>query len=355
MSISDFAITPDEPEKPKEEQAEVPLSTQEKAPASEAVTIGGTAPVVETASPASVKPSDFVKQEKPAPLVTEATPKPQPTVTSTPAPSGGILLTGSAGASSTTATPVKSAEEILQGIMGNIGDDITSSSNLKILIHGDPGSMKSSWAATAPNNLVADLEDGLMAAKFSPHGVANNVKPYPWKGFEDFDMLCKALAADVDPLKWVEVFTVDTFSEVHKRGLAEVTEREWRRRPSSNRYVPETEHHQENNERMLRLIRSLKEMNRNLIILTHSTTVEPKGKQAKTYPDFSEKLANKIEAMMDVVAYAEKRIIDKEQHMVLTFKGDEGVHTKTRIPLPNEMIDPTYEDIKRVWEESKSV
>jgi hypothetical protein len=365
MSISDFAVTP-EPEKNEgeEDKKEAPLSTT--APSSEAVTIGEPAETVKsTTGPATVK-SDFVQVEKPAPLITEASPKPQPTATSpgvtsseaakpvSPSTSG-ITLIGSTSPAASNTPPAKSADEILAGIMGNIGEDIAAGHNLKILIHGDPGSMKSSFAATAPNNLVADLDDGLISAKFSPHGVAENVKPYPWKGFEDFDLLCKALAADVDPLKWVEVFTVDTFSDVHKNGLQEVLEREYRKRPGSvNRYVPETEHHMENNERMVRIVRSLKNMNRNLIILTHSTTVEPKNKPAKTYPDFSEKLANKIEGMMDIVAYAEKRIIDNVQHMVLTFRGDQGVHTKTRLPLPNELIDPTYEDIRKVWEESKN-
>lgn len=307
------------------------------------------------------KPTEWVAKEPEAPKEVSPTLLVTPDVQGKPAlpaaqPNGLIITGGSTVVTPPALTqPVQSAEEILNGIMGRIGDKIGVSSNLKMLIHGDPGSMKSSFGATAPNNLVADLEDGLMAAKFSPHGVAPNVRPYPWVSFEDFDMLCKALAADVEPLKNVEVFTVDTFSEVHKRGLAEVTEREWRKRPSTNRYVPETEHHQENNERMLRIIRSLKDMNRNLIILTHSTTVEPKGKQAKTYPDFSEKLANKIEAMMDIVAYAEKRIVDGNLVMVMTFRSGEGVHCKTRIPLPNEMINPTYADIVKVWEESKNV
>lgn len=257
--------------------------------------------------------------------------------------------------------PVNSApspEDILNDIMGNIGEGIGHGSKLKILIYGDPGSMKSSLAATAPNNLVADLEDGLMAAKFSPHGVADNVRPYPWMGFENFANLIGTFLSNPPELDWVETFTIDTFTELHRRALAEITEREWRRRPGSvNRYVPETEHHMENNERMLRMIRALRDMNRNLILLTHATTVEPKNKPAKTYPDFSEKLANKIEGMMDAVGYAEKKVIEfpegKKLCQVVKFRTDDGVHAKTRIPLPAEMINPTMADILKVWEESK--
>ena len=250
-------------------------------------------------------------------------------------------------------------EEILQGILGKIGDGIGHGSKLKLLLYGDPGSMKSSLAATAPNNLVADLEDGLMSAKFAPYGVADNVRPYPWSNFEDFSNLIGAFMQNPPELDWVETFTMDTFSEVHRRALAEVTEREWRRRPGSvNRYVAETEHHVENNERMLRMIRALRGLNRNLIILTHATTVEPKGKPSKTYPDFSEKLANKIEGMMDAVGYCEKKVIEfptgKKLCQVVRFQSDDGVHCKTRFPLPAEMINPSMADILKAWEESKT-
>lgn len=294
-----------------------------------------------------------VKEPEPSPPVLQEEEKSDFTVTKTdtPAPSG-IQVIGQ------PVSTAPSQEDILNDIMGNIGEGIGHGSNLKILIYGDPGSMKSSLAATAPNNLVADLEDGLMAAKFAPHGIAENVRPYPWKGFENFANLIGTFLNNPPELDWVETFTIDTFSELHRRALAEITEREWRRRPGSvNRYVPETEHHMENNERMLRMIRALRDMNRNLILLTHGTTVEPKGKPSKTYPDFSEKLANKIEGMMDAVGYAEKRVIEfpegKKLCQVVKFQADEGIHCKTRIPLPAEMINPTMADILRVWEESK--
>jgi hypothetical protein len=300
-------------------------------------------------TPVGLKLSDpDVKPTEPA-LVVE-----QPIVTPN-------IVTPTIGLIVTEPAPAVNRQAILDDIMGKIPDKIGTHSKLKMVIYGDPGSMKSSCAATAPNNLIADLEDGLISAKFSPHGVAEQVKPYPWNGFEEYSNLVGALIEDVPELAWVETHTIDTFSEVHKRALAEIVERDWRKRPGSvNRYVAETEHHVENNERMLRMIRALKEMDRNLILLTHATTVEPKNKPAKTYPDFSEKLANKIEAMMDVVAYAEKKYIQQEDGtkrlcMILKVEADEGVHCKTRFPLPAEMINPTMAQILNAWEESKAL
>jgi hypothetical protein len=333
MSISDFGKTP-EPTAPKPKVTSVGIS----------LTNPPTKPKPEpTPAPTEAEVALKVEEKKSDFEITKSD-TPEPAKTNT-----GISLGG----------PVKTAptiEDIVAGVVSNIGDKIGSQAKLKILLYGDPGSMKSSLAATAPNNLVADLEDGLIAAKFAPFGVADNVKPYPWKGFADFANLVGALSMGHEALDWVETFTVDSLSEVHRRALAEVTTREYLQRPGSvNQYVAETEHHQENNERILRMIRALRDMNKNLILIAHATTVEPKGKPAKTYPDFSEKLANKIEGMMDVVGYCEKKMTDEGQMVqVVRFKSDDGTHCKTRIPLPAEVINPNMQDLLRIWEESKN-
>lgn len=310
MSISDFTIG--EPEKKKEESSPVGDFAIETPKASSATVAAG--PTV--ATPALIVPPEIIS------------------------------------------TPVSSAKpnvaSILDDVLGSIGDDIGQGARLKMMVFGEPGSFKSSFVATAPNNLIVDLEDGLISAKHSPHGVAENVRPYKWKGFDHWEKTIQVLGSDPEELNWVEVLTIDTFSEMHKRGLQEIMEREWRKRPSINRYVPETEHHTENNERMLRMVRALRDLNRDILISTHSRTVEPKNKPSKTYADFSESLSNKLMGMMDVVGYMEKRVVDGKVVAVMRFQGDGSIHCKQRIGLPDELINPTYADIKRVWEASKN-
>lgn len=253
--------------------------------------------------------------------------------------------------SATTANPVTSPNEILNSILGKIGN-IDQQANFKMLIYGEPGSTKSSFSATAPNNLIADLEDGLISAKSSPNGIAPGVQKYPWSGFEDFTKLVVAFTQNPPELERFTTLTIDTFSDLHKRALAEVTEREWRKRPSSNRYVPEVEHHSENNERMIRMIRALRDLNRDLIIVSHAKTVEPKNKPAKTYPDFSESLANKIMAMMDIVGYMSVKTIEGKPTPVLRVITDGTIQCKTRVPLPAEIINPTYSQLRAAWEKT---
>lgn len=251
----------------------------------------------------------------------------------------------------TTQSPSESStavaqDDILKSLMANI-HDIGTKENFKILIYGDPGTTKSSFAATAPNNLIVDLDDGLISAKSSPNGIADNVRSFPWQTFNHLSALINKLGQRPPELDWVEVLTIDPFSEMHKRGLDEVLAREHAKAPRTfNRYSPETEHHQENNNRMLAIVRALKDLDRNLIITAHAKTVEPKNKPAKTYPDFSESLANKIEGMMDIVGYMTRREIDGQMVPILRVHTDGTVHAKTRVPLPVEIANPTYAQLR---------
>lgn len=315
-SISDFAEQKPEENDPWQVTTETPTPTKVV-----------TTPVTTTQTTVAVTPS------APAPA-------PTPNVTA-----------------SVTATPSQATntDEILQSLMSKIAP-IGTRSYLKILIYGDPGSTKSSFAATAPNNLVVDLEDGMIAAKNSPNGIAENVQTVRWNeigGFAGFGSLVQTFQRAPEELKVYETLTVDSFSEAHKRGLAEVTEREFRKRPSKNRYVPETEEQMENNERMIRILRAIRDMDRNLILIAHARTIEPKNKPAKTFPDFSESLANKIEAMMDVVGYMTLQEVEKQIVPVMVLKAAEGIHCKTRVGLPDEIINPTYAKIKEAWDKAR--
>lgn len=272
----------------------------------------------------------------------------KPQVETNPTPAVAV-----ASAPQTAASPEPSNDEILNSIMGRI-KPIGQTSRLKIMVYGDPGTTKSSFVATAPNNLIVDLEDGLVSAFNSPTGVADNVHAYPWNGFDGLSALIGKFMEGADALKQFDVLSIDSFSEMQKRALAEITEREWRKRPSANRFVAETEHHVENNERMLRMIRALRDLDRDLIITSHAKTVEPKGKPAKTYADFSESLSNKIMAMMDLVIYMSMKEIDGKIVPVGRVVSDGTIHCKTRFALPEEIINPTFTQLKAAIEASKN-
>lgn len=275
---------------------------------------------------------------------------------------------------SSTASPGEPESEfdkITKILMSSIGE-IGEASYLKMLIYGPPGSTKSSLLGTVPNNLIADLEDGLIAIKGSKvhtgRDMAPNVKSYPYKDFQKFDKMVELLGQGYLPE--FEVLSVDSISDLHKREIQDITERGHSARPSKSLYKPETDDYTEVNEKLSRFVRSMRGLERHLILTGHSQDTEIKNKaglkETKTYLDFSLKLTNKVMAMMDLVGYLEMREFQledgsKKQFPVLRVISDGTIYAKTRFPILDtngnpmaEIINPTWDILYGAWNNSRS-
>lgn len=236
-------------------------------------------------------------------------------------------------------------DEILEGLLNRISPVGTRQRKLKVMVYSEPGAGKSVFMGTAPKNLVLDVEDGLSSLSNHPDMVKDSVAELPYKSFFQAEELIKRLQDDVPQLAQFETFSVDSMSELHKRGLAEVVEREWKKNPLAvNRYVAETEHHTENNEHIRRLVSSLRDLDRNIIITAHARTVQQKNGSIKVYPDFSEKLANTLAGIVDIVGYMEKREIEGKVVRVMRLHSNGLVTAKSRIGgFPAEIQNPTWD------------
>jgi GTPase SAR1 family protein len=244
-------------------------------------------------------------------------------------------------------------DEILETLLSKFTDLSSPKNNFKLLVTGEPDAGKTTFAGTAPNNLFIDTEDGTTSLLNHPEILGANSKRYPYKSFEGLEILVRYLQEGNPAFDWVQVVTLDSATNLHKRGLREVVERDWKRSPSTvNRYKAETDHHTENNERMRRLVDDFKNLDRDIILLAHSRIVEPKNKDAKTFPDFSEKLANAIMSLVDIGVYIEKRKVEDELKRVFRFRTDSTIMTKCRVDsLPDEAVDVTWPQIKKAWDE----
>lgn len=312
MSISGtLGLEAPEPEKPKEKQT----TTDPKE------TAGVTAP---TSSPTTGAPSPTTVEVIDVPA--------DPTASMTPAEKYAYVT-----------------DKMLER-MGDIGEK----ANFKILIYGPPGGTKSSFLGGVDDLLVYDQEDGLISMNTAHVHTGRerkkNIKAIPFTSFEQGDMLVDRLINNAPQLDWVKVFAIDTINDFHKKSLRRTVLGYHNQRPSSvNAWVPEVDHHQENNEKVLDFVRKLRDLPRDIILLAHSKTVEPKNKPAITYPDFSESLASKIEAMMDIVGYMEMHEIEGKPTPILRVITNGTVHAKTRIPLPAVIADPTYDQLRAEW------
>ena len=255
----------------------------------------------------------------------------------------------------TSATTVKSVDEVLNAILGNMQDTISAKKYLSMLLYSVPDAGKTGFLGTVPNNFIIDSENGLVSHReMRKMGLlANNVKMLPYRSFDGFANIVDKFSEDPEELKIFETFSIDTVSTLHKRGLEEVTDRVWKQNPrANNRYVAETEHHTENNEHIRRIIDQVGQMPKNVIFTAHARTVEPKSGPTKTFPDFSEKLANTISGMVDVVGYLYIKEDEGVLKRILRLKSDGSISAKNRIGLPFEIEDPTWDKIYSVFLEN---
>lgn len=301
----------------------------------------------------SVPPVEEVKVETPLAVTTDSSSAP------TPSAAPALIVTN---ASPTAQKAIGNYNEITDSLLGQIGD-LGEASNFKMMVFSYPGRTKSSFLGTAPNNLIYDFEDGLIAAKTayvnSGRRLAENVKSLPFTDLVQADNLIERLQADDPAFASWKVFSVDTISTMHKRMLEYVMRREKQKRPSMNEYDPQTEHYTEVNEVLTRFVQGICDIkNKDVIVLAHAQTVTPAGKPAKIYGDFSEKLYNKLAAKMDVVAYVDmvEQVIDEKKVIKPVFRvmSEGTIQCKTRIPLPAEILDPTWTQFKAEFEKAKA-
>lgn len=229
--------------------------------------------------------------------------------------------------------------------------DKTRRKNFKMLIYSDPGCGKTVFTGTAPDNMIIDVEDGLISLDNHPDMVADTVHAIPYNSFMGLDAIIQKLLEAPPELDHIKTLTIDSLNELHKRSLAEITERDYWASPSTrNRFVPETEHYTESSEQIRRLVSKMRDLDRNLILTAHAKTVEPKGKPSKTYPDFSEKLANTIAGIVDVVGYMYLKEVEGKTVRVLRLHSNGGIVAKTRVGgFPEEIVNPTWPSMYEVF------
>lgn len=276
----------------------------------------------------------------------------------TTTPDVGIQVTNNSPQAKAAVADYNAVTDSLLGQIGELG----ATSNFKMMLFSYPGRGKSSFLGTAPNNLIYDFEDGLIAAKTafvnSGRPLADNVKSLEFTGLEQADDLIERLQNNDPAFAHWTTFSVDTVSTMHKRMLEYVMRREKSRTSTINEFKPETDHYTEVNEVLTRFVQGICDIKtKDIIINVHAQTVEPKGKPAKTYGDFSEKLYNKLAAKMDVVAFVEMVEFEEEgvkvPRPVFRVVSEGTIQCKTRIPLPPEIKDPTWPQFKAEFEKAR--
>lgn len=237
-------------------------------------------------------------------------------------------------------------DEILDALLASIKPANEVKHKRKVLIYSDPGAGKTVLSATAPKPLIYDTEDGAASINNHPE-LATHALVLPYKSLYQLEMIVDRLAAKAAGLEHIETFVIDTLSNLHKKGLADTVETDWKKNPNSvNRYVAETEHHTENNERIRRIVSSLNSLDCNVIINCHAKKIVKKDGSFILSPDFSDKLTNAINALVDVVGYMYEKEEQGTVNRILRLRSNGNIVAKTRFaPHPAEMVNPTWKNL----------
>lgn len=305
-----------------------------------------------TPTTSSTPPEQPVNQfaapvSNPAPTVSTAV----PSTPGTAQPVAPATVTETATPAPGQQVPSDPRQAAIDALMSGVTDLGNHTAPFKLLVYGDSGTGKSSFLGGIDNSLTMDLEDGMVAAKSSPLGFSPTAKVRPWTDFDDMKKFIYLFANKEPAVEHIKVLNIDTISDLHKRWKEEVTVASGR----MNQFVAVTEDYVEINERMIRFVRDLRNLPVGIVLTSHAKTVEPKNKIPSTYLDFSESLSNAVMAMMDVVTYVSWMDVGGEAKLVARFRPSvDGIRAKARAGFPEFMVDPTYEKILKLWEESQN-
>ena len=214
----------------------------------------------------------------------------------------------------------------------NTGD--LDNTYLNMLLHGPPGVGKTTFIGTSPEVLVLSAEGGLLSLK------DRAIDFYPINRFDDLTEAFKFLKLS-DEGKAYKSVGLDSLTEIQQICMAAICEEEGIEKPRIQDWGTL-------NLRMVKMIRSFRDMDINLIVSALSEDIEDEQNGIlKTVPSVQGKLKSTLAGYFDEVLYMSIKK-DKEGefiHYVQT-KGTNKVVAKDRSgKLENYLQNPTFNSI----------
>lgn len=238
----------------------------------------------------------------------------------------------------TPSAPV-STDEILNKIMARISKPEVVSTNLKVMIYGEPGVGKTTFVASAPNSLLIDVERG--ARTLVGH---NDVDVLEYVSIEQIEATIRYLRDDHSSFAKYDTIAFDSLSEMQRRLIdqqlgkaSEVTK--------TPQYKADWGIYGENTQRLRSLMSAFRDIPKNLIVTAQAKQEKDDSTGIMMYrPDLTPKLAATVAGLFDIVGYLR---INSKGERILQVQPSRTVLAKTRINLPKEIINPTWDTINK--------
>lgn len=235
--------------------------------------------------------------------------------------------------------PESPMDAILSKLMSRISKPEVLSSNLKVLIYGEPGVGKTTFVGTSPNCLVIDVERGTKTL------VGSSADVMEYVSIEQIEATVQYLINDDPAFAKYDTIAFDSFSEMQRRLLDQQLERS-SKTIGAPVYKAEWGHYGENTQRLRALMSRFRDIPKNLIVTAQAKQDKDESSGIMlTRPDLTPKLSATVTAMFDVVGYLK---INSKGERILQVQPSKTVVAKSRVTtLPKEIINPTWDTINK--------
>jgi phage nucleotide-binding protein len=215
--------------------------------------------------------------------------------------------------------------------------DATIKPSVVMLVYGEGGVGKSSFAATAPSPLLLDFENG--SKYFGLRGIKIDVaRINKWADMREVSLL-NAIKSDI-----YDTIIIDPIGEAMeklKMHMVEMRDSKFVQKDGSPTmagwgWLKKT---------MREYIKWLRDLNKNVIIVAHLEEKQDEGRLVKR-PKVETKLSDELVAMVDIVAYMTTQAVDGEAKRILLVDSESDKYTaKDRTGQLGNVIPPNFAEI----------
>lgn len=211
-------------------------------------------------------------------------------------------------------------------------------SPISVLLYSEPGNGKTTWAASAPDPLIIDVDSGSLSIALKNVPVLREKYSY-----DNIVELVSALRANPELYKTV---VIDTVSELQKRWTDAIVQAAHKRNPARHQFIPTQQDYNETTIMIRRVVLDLLSINRNVILVAHSIEKQD-GNDGPTYirPNMTPALAGALFGLVDIMTFM--KYDARKQERTFYFEATHTILAKHRYTdfLPPSAKDVTFNQL----------